>query len=70
MSLNTPSVSDTRKRLRGLVDRLKQSVVQPIPPELEACEVCGKLDCSQDEWGRCQQRIAVEKFTRKKNERK
>jgi hypothetical protein len=43
---------------------VKRSPIQPIPPELEACEVCGKLQCPDDEWKRCERRIATAEFIR------
>jgi hypothetical protein len=53
-----------RARLRELISRVKRSLIQPIPPELEACEVCGKLRCPDDEWKSCERRIATAEFIR------
>ena len=53
-----------RARLSGLISRVKRWVVQPVPPELEACEVCGKLRCADDEWKSCEKRIATAEFIR------
>ena len=53
-----------RERVRELMLRLKRSVVQHIPAELEACEVCGKLDCRGAEWASCEKRLASAEFIR------
>jgi hypothetical protein len=53
-----------RARLSGLISRMKHSLIQPIPPELDACEVCGKLRCPDDEWKSCERRIATAEFIR------
>jgi hypothetical protein len=53
-----------RARLSGLISRVKRSVIQPIPPELEACEVCGELRCADDKWKSCEKRLATAEFVR------
>jgi hypothetical protein len=47
-----------------LLARLKAAVVKPVPPELEACEVCGQLTCSESEWQSCEKRLAAAEFAR------
>ena len=51
-----------RDRLRKLMLRLKRAVVQDCPPELYACEVCGKVECDHAEWAKCEKRIAAAEF--------
>jgi hypothetical protein len=43
--------------IRRLISRLRSNIVQETPPELSACEVCGKLVCSQEEWITCEHRL-------------
>ncbi|MCB0168896.1 MAG: hypothetical protein KDI79_32005 [Anaerolineae bacterium] len=47
-----------RNALQRLLQRLKDDWVQEIPLETAACEVCRKTDCTEDEWIRCENRIA------------
>ena len=47
-----------RSRLQRLLKALSQRIIQEVPPELEACEICRKTECSQDEWIVCETRIA------------
>lgn len=47
-----------RSRLKRLLKALSQPIIQEIPPELEACEICRRTECSQDEWIVCETRIA------------
>ena len=56
-----------RERLRTLVSRVKGMVVQDCPPELYACEVCGKLECDHEEWANCKQRLTAAEFMRSHN---
>ena len=51
--------------MRKLLSRLKKAIVGPVPPELDACEVCGQLKCSDGEWRSCEKRIATAEFIRK-----
>lgn len=57
-----------RDRVRRLMSRLKGSVIQQIPPELEACEVCSRLDCSSGEFTSCETRLAAAEFVRTGND--
>ena len=52
------------KRLRALTCRVKGAIVQDCPPELYACELCGKLDCTNKEWLNCRQRLAAAQFVK------
>jgi hypothetical protein len=60
-----------RSRLRQLLQAISQRIVQDVPPELDACEICRKTECSQDEWIVCEKRIAhakcLEAFQNKKS---
>ena len=49
------------KRLRS---RLMRSMVSEIPPELEACEYCGKLECLGEQWVSCERRLTTAEFAR------
>jgi hypothetical protein len=50
------------------MSRLKSAVVQDCPPELYACEVCGKLECDEAEWTNCGKRLAAAEFMRSGNQ--
>lgn len=50
--------------MRRLLSRLLRPVVQPIPPELEACEFCGRRECLDAEWRVCEKRLATADFVR------
>jgi hypothetical protein len=45
-------------KLRGLLRRIGNGIVQDVPQELYACEICRKTQCDQDEWIVCENRIA------------
>jgi len=47
-----------KARLTRVLERIGKGFVQDIPPELEACEICRKTECTQDEWIACGNRIA------------
>jgi len=47
-----------RNRLKRLLQDISQRIIQDVPPELDACEICRKTECSQDEWIMCENRIA------------
>jgi hypothetical protein len=47
-----------RSRLKRILQTISQQLIQEIPPELSACEICRKTECSQDEWIVCENRIA------------
>ena len=40
--------------------RLREGVVQDVPPSLEECEACREVDCTQERWLTCERRLAVE----------
>jgi hypothetical protein len=48
----------TRSRLKHLLQTISRHVIQDVPPEMYACEICRRTDCSQDEWIVCENRIA------------
>jgi hypothetical protein len=48
----------TKTRLKRLLETIRQGVVQEVPPELYACEICRRTECFQDEWIVCENRIA------------
>jgi hypothetical protein len=43
---------------RLLLQTISQHIIQDVPPELYACEICRKTECLQDEWIACENRIA------------
>ena len=47
-----------RNRLKRLLQDISQCIIQDVPPELDACEICRKTECLQDEWIVCENRIA------------
>jgi hypothetical protein len=40
--------------------RLRSGVVQDVPPNLEECETCREVDCTQERWLQCEKRLATE----------
>jgi hypothetical protein len=49
---------------RTLRGRVTDAIVQDVPPELSACEVCGRASCNTEEWLKCEQRLAVAEYMR------
>jgi hypothetical protein len=45
-------------KLRDLLRRIGDGIVQDVPPELYACEICRETRCDQDQWIVCENRIA------------
>lgn len=45
--------------LRKMKTKFLGHVVQDCPPELAACQVCQRFDCTNLEWQRCEKRIAA-----------
>ncbi|MBT8449258.1 MAG: hypothetical protein KJO69_06185 [Gammaproteobacteria bacterium] len=39
------------------LQRIKDFFVTDVPAELDACQNCGKLECSQGKWQNCEHRI-------------
>ncbi len=39
--------------------RIVDSIIQDCPPELYACEICGKLECNNEKWLNCETRIRM-----------
>jgi hypothetical protein len=50
--------AQTRARLKQLLQRIGKRIVQDVPHELDACEICRKSECTHDEWIVCENRIA------------
>lgn len=48
----------TRSKLKRLLQTISEHAIQEVPPEMYACEICRRTDCSQDEWIVCENRIA------------
>ena len=44
------------KKISEFKQKIKDSFIQECPPELYACERCGKPECSSAEWIECQRR--------------
>lgn len=49
--------SNKQGRLKALLRRMVDGIVQDVPPELDVCEMCRKPRCSQKEWIVCENRI-------------
>jgi len=47
-----------KDRLKRLLTTIRQRIIQEVPPELDACEICRRTECLQDEWIVCENRIA------------
>ena len=47
-----------RNALKNILRRVKINLIQETPVEISACEICRKTECSEDEWIRCENRIA------------
>ncbi len=45
-------------RARQAWNKLKGSIVQECPPELQACQSCGELECDNERWLHCETRLA------------
>lgn len=45
-------------RLKRVLQRIGESILQDVPSELAACEICRKTECTEDEWIVCDNRIA------------
>lgn len=44
--------------------KIKNSIIQDCPPELNACEICRKLECNDEEWLNCEKRLQFAEFTK------
>ena len=51
-------------RIKSAVGRMRDAVVQDCPPELAACEVCGELECSTEQWINCERRLRAADYLR------
>jgi len=40
--------------------RLRMGVVQDVPPSLDECQSCHEIECSQERWLACENRLATE----------
>jgi len=59
------TMTETRQSgLKGLFQRIKRAIIQDVPPELYACEICRKTQCAHGEWLTCENRIAQERLQR------
>ncbi len=47
------------KRAKRALRSLKDSIIQPCPPELYACEVCDERECDDEKWQTCEHRLKV-----------
>jgi len=53
--------AEKRSRLRRVLQQIGRSIIQDVPVGLDACEICRKTECTQDEWIVCENRIAHSK---------
>jgi hypothetical protein len=40
--------------------RLRAGMVEDVPPNLEECESCREVDCTQERWLGCERRLTAE----------
>lgn len=45
-------------KLKRTLKSLKNEIIQDVPNELAECLVCRKNECPDDEWIKCENRIA------------
>ncbi len=43
---------------KRLLKKIRNEIVQDVPSELEECLVCGKIECSNEKWLHCKNRIS------------
>jgi hypothetical protein len=46
------------KKLKHILENLKDEIIQDVPNELAECLICRKNECHNDEWIKCENRIA------------
>jgi hypothetical protein len=51
----------SRSKFRNLWKRVADGVVQDVPPNLDGCETCRELECTQERWESCELRLAAAK---------
>lgn len=51
-----------------IIHRISRAIVDDVPPELDACEVCRVLKCNQSNFESCEQRLQTQ-FIRLQNRR-
>lgn len=56
--------------LKHTLKKLKNEIIQDVPNELAECLLCGKTECHNDEWIKCENRIAHMKCLEKSEESK
>jgi hypothetical protein len=45
-------------KLKRILKNCKNGIIQDVPNELAECLVCRKNECHNDEWIKCENRIA------------
>jgi hypothetical protein len=58
------SFSRLSEKINQAFGRVKASIIQDCPPELIECQVCGKPECSSEEWLNCEKRLASSRLIR------
>ena len=53
----TTGLRRIKLRLSRLKTRITGLFVQDCPDELYACEICNQIDCANDEWINCENRL-------------
>ncbi len=53
---------DLADKIRSFWRRAQRSIIDDCPPELYACEVCGKEACDTQEWLSCETRLAAAEY--------
>lgn len=44
-------------RIKAIIQRVKLAIVQPCPPDLDACESCGRPQCEPERFASCRMRL-------------
>lgn len=57
-----------RNKLTKLIKVIKEDLIQDVPNELAACEICRKKECSEALWENCENRINLMKKLNNSNE--
>jgi hypothetical protein len=48
------------RKLGKLLGRIKAGIVADVPPSLDACESCREVDCTEERWRTCPNRLQRE----------
>jgi hypothetical protein len=57
--MGAPGIRGTWLRLKALATN---AVTEDCPPELAACQVCQRDRCPNEEWLKCERRLAAKRY--------